>query len=156
MQNAMGLIKYLFILFFTFSVHAQVNLNQIRVDYAFAASNEELCEQNLAWLQTNASSPTHKGYLGAYQMMMAKHAFNPISKLSHFKKGKKELEAAIKSQPKNLELRFIRLTIQENVPSLLNYSSQIQEDKTFILTHITDLKDTYLVQAIGSYLKSKT
>ena len=42
-------------------------------------------------------------------MMMAKHVFNPFSKLSYFKKGKQMLENAIETDGQNLELEIFKI-----------------------------------------------
>ena len=63
---------------------------------------------------------------------MGKSCFSPISKWNTFKKGKGNIEQAIKIEPDNVELRFIRLSIQKNIPSFLGYKSNIDEDIEFI------------------------
>jgi hypothetical protein len=65
---------------------------------------------------------------------MAKHAGNPLSKYSNFNKGKKLLENAVKRDPKNLEIRFMRYICQEKTPSFLGYKENLEEDKKFILS----------------------
>jgi hypothetical protein len=72
------------------------------------------------------------GYLGGLQTIWANHVFNPINKLKTFKEGKINIEKAIKLDPDNVELRFIRLSIQKNAPSFLGYNSNINSDKEFI------------------------
>jgi hypothetical protein len=85
-------------------------------------------------------------------MLMAKHAFNPFSKLSYFKKGKLMLESAIKADQTNVELRFLRYTIQTNVPGFLNYSSDKNLDRTFITQSLARLKDQELKKIISEFL----
>lgn len=85
-------------------------------------------------------------------MMQAKHAFNPISKWNLFKDGKKILESAIASDPNNIELRYLRLTIQSNVPSFLGYSGKIETDKAFLLSKLNSITDKELHQMVTSYL----
>lgn len=47
--------------------------------------------------------------------------------------GIKTLEAAVKANPNNLELRLIRLSVQENLPKIVGYNSKMAEDKRLIL-----------------------
>ncbi|MCP2026466.1 hypothetical protein L1276_001610 [Flavobacterium sp. HSC-32F16] len=70
------------------------------------------------------------------------------SKISRFKEGAKLLEATIKSDPSNIEMRMIRLSIQEDVPAITGYKKNIKEDKKFITTY-------YAAQsgALKEYLK---
>ena len=85
-------------------------------------------------------------------MLMAKHVINPFSKLSYFKKGKLMLENAIKADYTNVELRFLRYTIQTNVPGFLNYTSEKNLDRTFIAQSLPKLKDQDLKKIISEFL----
>ncbi|HEU0124707.1 MAG TPA: hypothetical protein VFQ56_00240, partial [Flavobacterium sp.] len=42
-------------------------------------------------------------------------------KIERFKEGAKLLEATIKSDPSNIEMRMIRLSVQEDVPGITGY-----------------------------------
>jgi hypothetical protein len=44
------------------------------------------------------------------------------------------VEKAIKNDPNNIEIRLIRLSIQENTPKILKYKSNITEDKNIIIS----------------------
>lgn len=69
-------------------------------------------------------------------------------KIERFKEGAKLLEATIKSDPSNIEMRMIRLSVQEDVPGITGYKKNIKEDKKFIATY-------YAAQgaALKEYLK---
>ncbi|WP_347051534.1 hypothetical protein [Flavobacterium olei] len=56
-------------------------------------------------------------------------------KIERFKEGAKLLEATIKSDPGNIEMRMIRLSIQEDVPGITGYKKNIKEDKKFITAY---------------------
>lgn len=79
-----------------------------------------------------SGNPLLMGYKGAVVMAQGRHAANPFRKLSIFNEGKAILDQAIAKDPTNVELRFLRLTIQVNVPGILGYSGQIAEDRAFI------------------------
>ena len=70
------------------------------------------------------------------------------SKISRFKEGAKLLESTIKSEPNNIEIRMIRLSIQENVPGITGYRKNIKEDKKFITAHYAEQNG-----ALKDYLK---
>lgn len=72
-------------------------------------------------------------YLGAYQTVWANHIFNPLTKLATFKKGKKNIELAISKEPENIEIRYIRFSVQKNAPSFLGYNSHLKEDRDFLV-----------------------
>ena len=53
-------------------------------------------------------------------------------KLNLFKAGRKKLEAEIKKDSSNVELRFLRLMTQENAPGILGYKNELQTDREYI------------------------
>jgi hypothetical protein len=77
------------------------------------------------------NSPLTKAYKGLSETMMAQYAFMPTSKLRYFNNGKYKIESAIKAEPSNPELRYIRLMVQLNAPSLLGYNDKISDDLNF-------------------------
>jgi hypothetical protein len=81
-----------------------------------------------------------KAYLAAAEMASAKYMFSPIKKIEAFNSGKVKLEEAILMESTSLELRYIRISIQKNIPSILNYHKNINEDKLFILKNLKGIK----------------
>ncbi len=70
------------------------------------------------------NEPLFLGYHGASQMMMAKHVGNPFKKLSYFNKGKDMYTAAINADPRNVELRFLRFSVQAEAPGFLKLQAE--------------------------------
>lgn len=89
---------------------------------------------------------------GALLMKKAGLGANPAKKLSEFKKGHSELEAAIKADPDNAEFRFLRLMIQEHAPGILGYNKEIQTDGDYIMKSFKSLPGE-VQQAITEYSK---
>ncbi len=105
------------------------------------------------------SASTLIGFKAMSELMMCNHVFSPLSKLSYFNSGKKLLETAIQKDPKNIELRFFRFSTQSNVPALLNYSSNINEDKMILMNYLkinNSITDKDLYQRIKSYMLKST
>ena len=73
--------------------------------------------------------PIILAYYGGIEALKAKHAFWPFNKLSHFNSSMDILKAAVKEEPDNLEIRFIRFSILDNVPGILGYSNERERDK---------------------------
>jgi len=69
-----------------------------------------------------------------------------------FKNGVLLVEDALKNEPNNIEIRFIRLTIQQNSPKILKYKSHITEDKDFILSHYEKIESNKLKNYIRDYI----
>lgn len=141
---------YLFILIVN---SAAINLVEIRNLYENAA-NSQVANAKLIRLLGDVKSDNAllEGYKGAALMMEANHVFSPITKLSRFKKGKQLIENAIKLDSSNVELRYIRLTIQTNVPGFLGYSKAIEADKSLIIRELDNLKDNDLRKRMVNYL----
>lgn len=76
-----------------------------------------------------------KGYIGGLHIARSKHASRIIDKNSFLKKGTTMLEEAIAKSPENIELLFLRLTIQLNLPTITGYKKNIQSDKEFVLSN---------------------
>ena len=78
-------------------------------------------------------------YSGALLMKKAGLVSGPGHKLSLFKSGHKKLEASIKKNNTNAELRFLRLMVQEHAPGILGYKNNEQQDADFIKKAYKDL-----------------
>lgn len=91
------------------------------------------------------------GYIGMGHLLLAKNGFNPYNQLKEFYKGRELLEKAIKTDNKNVELRFLRLTVQVNAPFFLNYSDKITEDKKIILENYSKINDIDLKLRIRNF-----
>ena len=126
---------------------------QVREMYKQAPAKESYCKQLLQDLKpVNVQQPLLYGYKGCATMIMAKHAFNPLNKWSYFRKGKNMLEQAITKDPGNIELRYLRITVQSNAPGFLGYKDKINTDKQFIRDNIGRITDPQLVSMVRSVI----
>ena len=101
----------------------------------------------------NSKEPVYLGFLAVGKFFMAKHAFNPLKKMSYFNEGKKLMENSLKAEPGNLEVRLMRLITQESVPKILGYSQNISEDRTYLTRSYKNTTDEDLKIYIKDYLK---
>ncbi len=92
-------------------------------------------------------------YTGALMMKMSGLLKSGMEKLSVFKKGRVKLEQSIKIDSLNVEYRFLRLLIQENVPDFLNYHSKKVEDAGMIKASFSKLNPD-LQETIINYSKN--
>lgn len=131
-------------------------LAALRKLYLQASSKQASCSSIINKVTAlSTHDPVLLGYKAAATMVMANHVFNPLTKLSHFNQGRKELDALLKVNALNHELRYLRLSIQLNAPSFLGYSGQIAEDKTYLKGSLSKIKDDELKKMITDLL-SKT
>lgn len=82
-----------------------------------------------------------KAYLGAAETLLGKHYINPYSKYKHLKSGLEIIASAIKKDPSNLEIRFLRFSILHHLPGFLGYGSERDEDMKVIYREL--LKKDY-------------
>jgi hypothetical protein len=85
-------------------------------------------------------------------MARGRHAFDPLSRLVHFNGGKSMLEKAIAQDVNNAELRFLRLSIQVNVPSIVGYDANKAEDLALVERKLKDVKDPALKDRITRFI----
>src|SRR6516225_6217726 len=105
--------------------------NKARFYKAMESSNKDLINKELDQLK-DLDFPNKDAYIGALSMVKASFPASPSRKLNLFKSGHKKLEAAIKKDSLNAELRFLRLMIHENAPGMLGYKSDIEKDSAYI------------------------
>ena len=94
-------------------------------------------------------------YKGAVKMIQAKYAVNPFSRFADFKKGRTLIEAAIARDTTCFEMRYLRLSIQMNLPTFLGYHDNIRADSSFLRAHIYDQTDKQLHQMTVELLTHK-
>lgn len=131
-----------FLLFF------QSDLEALRNSYAKANLSNANLEAfiNVAEKQ-NGSDAVIKGYKAAAQIMEAKIAKQNRKAL--VKSGATNLESIIKANPNNIELRLIRMSVQENIPKIVGYRGSLKDDKAFILNNYSKQNT-----ALKNYIKN--
>ncbi|MBB6271316.1 hypothetical protein HDF26_001743 [Pedobacter cryoconitis] len=127
---------------------------ELRSLYYQAASSKTAADelQKLLLMVDGNSRQLLICYKGASEMIQAKYVLSPFTKFRKFKKGKYFIESAIASEPENLEMRFLRYTIQTNLPSFLGYNNWITADKKMLLERIDNIHDKHLKQLVINYL----
>lgn len=129
-------------------------LEQVRLNYSRAVDDREICSAMIEQLD-NSNNPVELAYLGAFRTIWAKHTLNPFKKLQSFNRGKDAIEEAVRQSPENVEIRFIRLSIQQNAPSLLGYRDNIKEDREHIIANRSTISSPTLQRMINDLINSK-
>jgi len=128
-------MKIIAFLFSVFYYSRDLDISNIRSMYKESVTNEKVNDKLIADLK-DSNIELFRGYFGASTMMKAKHCLNPYKKLELFSDGKRILDSSIETDTTNLELRYLRLAIQENTPRFLNYHSMIERDKYYLSKNI--------------------
>jgi len=147
----------LFLLPFGPSAAQNFDLHQIRKLYHGAAEiKQDAMQLNQLMLRVDSGTgaPVMICYKGANEMIQAKYLLNPFSKFEKFLKGKQLIEKAISRDTLNLEMRFIRYSIQTNLPAFLAYHDNLGADKQFLLVNTWVNKDAELKGIIINYLST--
>ena len=95
-------------------------------------------------------------YMGALEACKAKHAWNPYYKIKYLNDSEKTLQAAVVNDPHNIEIRFMRFSIEHNVPKFLGYTKNLVVDREEMIRQINNKHyasaDTTLVKTIINFL----
>lgn len=140
----------IFFSFFLLVFTNNPNLTEIRKAFPIAANSESSATAFAAKLADVATDDkTLLAYKGASITMVSKFKKKISEKISTFKEGSKLIELAVASEPNTIEIRLIRLSIQENVPGIVKYKMNIKEDAGFILKHFKEQNN-----ALKDYIRS--
>ncbi|MCF8450906.1 MAG: hypothetical protein K9G49_13620 [Taibaiella sp.] len=139
----------------------QPGIIELRDMYYAAYRDKAAAEKFYAITDVKAKTlqiATLQGYNAVASIMMCNHVLNPYSRLKYFYNGRSKLEKAISTNPKSVELRYLRFAVQCNVPGILNYNGQINEDRAILLTYLlakeNKTADPDLYNRIGNYMMS--
>ena len=145
-------MKISFLFFFLFLLGSP-SLTEIRKLYVNATGSESNARDFAAKL-LNVDKEDNKvlvAYKGASLALMSKLEKKISDKSKKFKEGSGLIEYAVANEPNAIEIRMIRLSVQENVPKIVNYRGNKKEDKTFLLDHYKEQTGT-LKTYIGDFI----
>ncbi|MEI6311271.1 MAG: hypothetical protein WCP57_03325 [Bacteroidota bacterium] len=127
-----------------------IKLDEIRKEYSKAVDNQLICEKwyHLFEKEIVLANQKLKAYKGGITITMAR--FVVVAKKTPLVlQGKKMIEEAIAASKDDVEIRFIRYSIQVNLPPALGYNKNKIEDRVFINTHLAQLPN----EAMRLYIK---
>ena len=115
------------------SLFAQDSHN-LRILYLESIESELMCDSLLRRCKEIKSEedPILSAYYSTGLIVKAKHLINPFKKLSLFTQGKEKLDSLIILNPNLTELRILRFTLQNSIPTFLGYNDFIDSDKQHI------------------------
>tara|TARA_B110000879_G_scaffold133731_1_gene175102 strand:+ start:262 stop:756 length:495 start_codon:yes stop_codon:yes gene_type:complete len=99
---------------------------------------------------------TLQGYKGVSLMLLAKYTLNLYKKMYYFNQGKIALDNAIREQVDNIELRYLRYTVQLKAPQFLNYNGALSDDFYFIKSNLYNINDLDLKSRINNFFDQQT
>ncbi|MDD3875321.1 MAG: hypothetical protein PHT69_01740 [Bacteroidales bacterium] len=147
------MLKYLIIWTLIFSV--QQDIDRDLVYGALRENNMNAIDLCISKLENKRLVVPENAYLGALYMKKSSFLSIPREKLATFRKGKLILENEIATNPLHVEMKLLRLMIQENSPEILNYYMNIVEDSDFIVQKYSTL-NAELKAIIKDYSRTST
>jgi hypothetical protein len=130
------------------------NIEKIRRLYLQSSNNySKLDSLNYSLSNYKKTNNLMSAYYGVNLILKSKYLKNPFKKLEYFEKGREILENAIIKEPDNIELIFLRYTVQKKTPSILMYKKDIEEDYQFIKSELDSTKDQRLKKYISQTLQ---
>lgn len=72
------------------------------------------------------------GYKAASEAIKARDA-SMLNKLTYVQQAARTFEQAVALAPENAEIRFLRFSVESNLPPFLGLSKHVEEDKSFLL-----------------------
>lgn len=132
----------------------ELSLDQVRTGFSKAVQEEYSCNALHNCLANNpdTTDAVWMAYHGTVTVTMAKFTPNPFRKYQYFTEGKQLIEKSIKKDPENIELRFLRFTVQDQSPSFLGYNTDLSNNKKYILDNLEKLPPQRLKKAIINYI----
>ncbi|MDI9342237.1 MAG: hypothetical protein QM534_16805 [Sediminibacterium sp.] len=119
----------------------------IRALFNVAHVHKKDCEQ-LIHLTENKNLPVIQAYHAAATMVYSKYFINPFKATQLFNTGKTLLEDLISENYDDIELHYLRYTIQLNTPIFLGYNKSIPEDRKLL----SDFLKNNLESDIGKHM----
>ena len=96
------------------------------------------------------------GYYGTLEALKAKHSWNPYNKIKYVKRSLKIMQQAINMDKENLEIRFMRFSIEHFTPSFLGLSKDLSTDRKEIIKHYQNknfgLADEALIKNVARFM----
>ena len=135
------------------------SLKKVRIDYVKAVNSKEITIKlhNELSAISKSSNKILVAYKGAVLTLMARFSKSTKDKKAYFKDGAGLIEFAISEKPNSIELRVIRLGVQENTPKVMGYRKNKVEDKQFILDHYNSISSKEIKDFVrGFVLQSKS
>ena len=143
---------------FFFSTALLVDAQSIELDGARKAFHKAVMDEaesqsfHTYMLEIENPTPVVAAYQAVSEAMLARVLWNPFSKLAQVRKYQEEMENAVAEDPQDIEIRFLRLAIEFNLPAFLGMSEHVEEDVDMILSNMASASALDLDPSYGQYI----
>ncbi|GAA3955461.1 hypothetical protein [Hymenobacter algoricola] len=130
-------MKLLLTLFFTLlslvSDATPYTTANLRRHYQLAAADKQAGEKFYQLMAAyTRQEPVVLAYKAAAEAIRARDA-SMFNKLTYVQNASKQFEQAVKLDADNAEIRFLRLSVESNLPSFLGLSQHVEQDREFLV-----------------------
>jgi len=75
-------------------------------------------------------------YLATLSACKAKLSWNPYMKVKHLNNAEATYKTAVNADPHNIEIRFLRFSVEHNVPGFLGFNKDLVTDRDEIISQL--------------------
>lgn len=147
-------MKLLLFIIGLFILASNLNIVEVRKNYKDAVTSQSKVDSFNESLKNVTKNDDKRlvAYKGAAIALAARYLKGAKQKNETFKSGVELVEFAIDKKPLDMEVRFVRLSIQQNSPKFLGYNKEIEGDKNYILTNYNTIRSKKFKKYLGSYI----
>lgn len=143
------------------SAKSSLTLNDLRTEY-LTALKDYLNAPKVYETFLSVEKPTAKmlAYQGALEAILTKTTWNIFKKISYLNKSEDSFNRALTLAPNDIEIRFMRLAVQYEIPEYLGFSDDMDTDKEFVVNNFQKfncrgIPKTLIDQIIGFMYRSE-
>lgn len=147
-------MKFILIIISLTILTSSLNIREVRIEYKEAVASEVKLNAFSASLKnvTKKDDKRLVAYKGAAIALSARYLKGVKQKSTAFKNGVEWVEYAIEKKPQDIEVRYVRLSIQQNSPKFLGYHKEIEKDKNYILANYNSIQSKEFKKYLRSYI----
>ncbi len=133
------------------------DINEVRSSfYEGVMDTQKAAELDTQLSNVKDSSALFLAYKGATKALLAREGKNVLQRYVFIQESRKLISKAVEMEPNNVEIRFLRFSIQHHLPGLLGMSKELTEDKEFIVDSARRMRmpklDEYLYKFIYRFM----
>lgn len=125
----------------------------LRNTYKEAINNPDKVAQLARTAKAQLSTAIGKAYYATALGFEARDSYLPSTKYSKATEAWGYFDQAIRQNPNDAEIRYLRFSFACETPSMLGMKTYLQEDIAFLITHKLDLNGHVLASTIQQYFQ---
>lgn len=132
---------FLIIIIPSLITHAQ-SLEEVRIAFHQAVLNPEKSSDFYALMHhVESNESTMLAYQAVSEALLAQEYWSPFKKLTQIRKYNDQIQDVVANDPDNIEIRFLRLAIEYNLPAIIGMSVHMKEDMERIIQNLPAIAD---------------